>query len=133
MMEVRHFHQVLKLCHSKSFCVNEVFPLLQVYIHLLPLEAQQPYDLIAGTKGHIVDYEKMTAAIDSGMFDKSPDLSQYNVAYGIYPYVSVEKTDAGVRFCLYVTSSGMYQEVLGYYISPESAKDFMKIQLTAEE
>lgn len=76
----------------------------------------------------IVDYKKMVAAFESGRFDVSPDFSQYNAAYGIYPYVSIETTDAGERLGLYVTESGMYETVLGYYISLDSASDFLKIQ-----
>ncbi len=81
----------------------------------------------------IVDYEKMVAAFESGRFDASPDFSQYNLAYGIYPDVSIEETEAGLRLGVYVTNSGMYEEVLGYYVSPESASDFLKIQLTTED
>ncbi len=81
----------------------------------------------------IVDYGKMLEAFNSGRFDKAPDLSQYNPAYGIYPYVSIEEIDTGLRLGVYVTNSGMYQEVFGYYLAPESAEDFLKIQLTTEE
>ncbi|MBQ6893143.1 MAG: hypothetical protein IJN48_02965 [Clostridia bacterium] len=81
----------------------------------------------------IVDYEKMVKAIESGRFDKAPDLSQYNPAYGIYPYVSIETTEDGEHLCLYVTESGMYETVLGYRISLDSASDFLRIQLTSEE
>lgn len=75
----------------------------------------------------IVDYEKMVDAFKSGRFDATPDFSQYNSAYGIYPYVAIENTDGNVRLGLYVTKSGMYEEVLGYYINLDSAKDFLKI------
>lgn len=81
----------------------------------------------------IVDYKKMVAAFESGRFDVSPDFSQYNAAYGIYPYVAIETTEAGERLGLYVTESGMYETVLGYYISLDSASDFLKIQLTSED
>lgn len=81
----------------------------------------------------IVDYDKMLAAFKDGRFDKVPDFSQYNAAYGIYPYVSVESVEGVLRLGVYVTSSGMYEEVLGYYISPNDAADFLKIQLTTEE
>ena len=80
----------------------------------------------------IVDYNKMLAAFNSGRFDTVPDFSQYNASYGIYPYVSIEKIEEGLRLGVYVTSSGMYQEVLGYYISPSDAHDFLKIQLIEE-
>ena len=81
----------------------------------------------------IVDYEKMLAAFKGGRFDMVPDFSPYNAAYGIYPYVSIEKVEDGLRLGVYVTNSGMYQQVLGYYISPADAQDFLKIQLTTEE
>ena len=80
----------------------------------------------------IVDYDKMLEAFKNGRFDVVPDFSQYNSAYGIYPYVSVEKNEDALRLGVYVTSSGMYEEVLGYYISPADASDFLKIQLTEE-
>ena len=81
----------------------------------------------------IVDYNKMLDAFKNGRFDKVPDFSQYNEAYGIYPYVSLEKIEEGLRLGVYVTNSGMYQEVLGYYVSLADAQDFLKIQLTTEE
>lgn len=81
----------------------------------------------------IVDYEKMVEAFRNGRFDVSPDFSPYNGAYGIYPYVSIETVEGEERLGIYVTKSGMYEEVLGYYVSPESASDFLKIQITAEE
>ncbi len=80
----------------------------------------------------IINYEKMLAAYKGGRFDMVPDFSQYNAAYGIYPYVSVEKIEEVLRLGIYVTKSGMYEEVLGYYITPKDADDFLKIQLTEE-
>lgn len=74
----------------------------------------------------IVDYSKMIEAFESGRFDVKPDFTNA-------PYVSVEETDAGVRLGVYVVSGGRYEEVYGYYIAPESAEDFLKIQLTSEE
>ncbi len=35
---------------------------------ILPLEATKPYDLVAGTKGHIIDYEANEAAIKEFLF-----------------------------------------------------------------
>ena len=35
---------------------------------ILPLEATRPYDLVAGTKGHIIDYEKNEAEIKDFLF-----------------------------------------------------------------
>lgn len=81
----------------------------------------------------IVDYEKMLAAFNSGKFDKVPDLSAYNPAYGIYPHIAIEETSSGLRLGVYETTSGVYQEVFGYYISLDAASDFLKIQLTTEE
>ena len=75
----------------------------------------------------IVDYEKMVEAFANGNFDVSPDFSQYNSAYGIYPYVAIENVGEEIRLGVYVTRSGMYEEVLGYYISLDAAKDFLKI------
>ncbi len=76
----------------------------------------------------IVDYEKMVEAFDAGTFDVRPDFSQYNSAYGIYPYVAIETVDGDKRLSVYVTKSGMYEEVNGYYISLDAAKDFLKIE-----
>ena len=81
----------------------------------------------------IIDYEKMLDAYKNGRFDKVPDFSPYNAAYGIYPYVSVEEVEGSLRLGIYVTSSGMYQEVFGYYINPQDAHDFLKINLTEKE
>lgn len=77
----------------------------------------------------IVDYEKMVEAFRSGRFDQAPDFSQYNPAYGMYPYVAIETVEGKIRLGVYVTRSGMYEEVLGYYVSPESASDFLKIEI----
>jgi len=35
---------------------------------VLPLEAKDEYDIVAGAKGHIVDKEKNTAAIEEFLF-----------------------------------------------------------------
>ncbi|MBR5538606.1 MAG: hypothetical protein IKU61_01775 [Clostridia bacterium] len=72
----------------------------------------------------IVDYEKMVEAFDSGRFDVSVDFSQYNSAYGIYPYVYVDES----RLTVCITKSGMYEEVLRYSISYNDAQDFLKIE-----
>ena len=77
----------------------------------------------------IVDYTKMVEAFESGRFDVKPDFSQYDPAYGLYPYVALETVDGKTRLGVYVTHSGMYEEVLGYYVSPESASDFLKIEI----
>lgn len=77
----------------------------------------------------VVDYAKMVEAFESGRFDVKPDLSQYDSAYGLYPYVAIETVEGKTRLSVYVTHSGMYEEVLGYYISPESASDFLKIKI----
>ena len=77
----------------------------------------------------IVDYEKMVAAFADGRFDTVPDFSQYNAAYGIYPYVSIETVAGAPRLGIYVTKSGMYEEVLGYYVSLADAKDFLKVEI----
>ena len=37
---------------------------------VLPLEATKPYDLIAGTEGHIVDYETNEQAIKEFLFSE---------------------------------------------------------------
>ena len=37
---------------------------------VLPLEAQQPYELIAGTKGHVVDYEKNEEEMKAFLFSE---------------------------------------------------------------
>jgi|GEM_PF-1290338 len=81
------------------------------------------------TTPDIVDYEKMVSAFSDGSFDATPAFSQYTAAYGIYPYVSIEKVDSDVRFCVYITKSGMYEEVQGYYVSLGDASDFLKIQI----
>ena len=39
-------------------------------IKVLPLEAQDPYDYVAGTKGHIIDYEKNEKAIKDFLFNE---------------------------------------------------------------
>lgn len=80
----------------------------------------------------IVDYAKMVEAFHSGRFDASPDFSQYDPAYGIYPYVAIETVDGEERLGIYVTKSGMYEEVLGYYISLGDASDFLKISIAEE-
>ena len=72
----------------------------------------------------IVDYEKMVKAFDEGKFDRAPDFSQYNSAYGIYPYVYLDET----RFTVCISKSGMYEEVLRYSISYDDAQDFLKIE-----
>lgn len=77
----------------------------------------------------IVDYEKMVASFADGKFDLAPDFSQYNAAYGIYPYVAIETVAGEPRLGIYVTKSGMYEEVLGYYVSLADAKDFLKLQI----
>ena len=76
------------------------------------------------TTPDIVDYEKMVEAFDSGRFDVSPDFSQYNSAYGIYPYVYLDENR--LNFC--ITKSGMYEEVERYSISYNDAQDFLKIE-----
>ena len=80
----------------------------------------------------IVDYAKMVAAFQNGRFDASPDFSQYDPAYGISPYVAIETVDGEARLGIYVTKSGMYEEVLGYYISLGDASDFLKISVAEE-
>lgn len=40
---------------------------------VLPLEAQNAYDTIAGTKGHIIDYEANIHAIKEFLFSEDPD------------------------------------------------------------
>ncbi len=72
----------------------------------------------------IVDYEKMVDAFANGFFDVYPDFSQYNSAYGIYPYVYLD--DSRLTVC--VTKSGMYEEVLRYSISYSDAADFIRIE-----
>lgn len=72
----------------------------------------------------IVDYEKMVKAFGEGDFDITPDFSQYNSAYGIYPYVYLDAN----RFTVCVSKSGMYEEVLRYSISYDDANDFLKIE-----
>lgn len=81
------------------------------------------------TTPDIIDYEKMVEAFRSGRFDASPDFSPYNGAYGIYPYVSIEAVNGDKRLCVYVAKSGMYEEVLGYYIPLGDASDFLKMQI----
>ena len=39
-----------------------------VVVDILPLEANNPYDKIAGTEGHIVDYEANAAAITEFLY-----------------------------------------------------------------
>lgn len=72
----------------------------------------------------IVDYEKMVETFANGFFDISLDFSQYNSAYGIYPYVYLD--DSRLTVC--VTKSGMYEEVLRYSISYSDAADFIRIE-----
>ncbi|MBQ8837449.1 MAG: hypothetical protein IJ002_08110 [Clostridia bacterium] len=71
----------------------------------------------------IVNYEKMVDAFES--LADAPDFSQYNAAYGIYPYVSINENE----FFVYITQNGIYEEVLKYHISLDDAVDFLKIQL----
>lgn len=80
----------------------------------------------------IVDYAKMVEAFRGGRFDVSPDFSQYDPAYGMYPYVAIETVDGEERLGVYVTRSGMYEEVLGYYVSLGDASDFLKISIAEE-
>ena len=37
---------------------------------VFPLEAQDPYDVVAGTRGHLVDYEKNSEAMKKFLFDE---------------------------------------------------------------
>ena len=74
----------------------------------------------------VVEYAKMVEAFQSGRFDVKPDFSQYDPAYGIYPYVSLETVEGNTRLGVYITKGGMYEEVLGYYISLQDATDFLK-------
>ena len=77
----------------------------------------------------IVDYEKMVNAFEQNWKDRAPDLSQYNAAYGIYPYVSIEATEAGDHLVVYVTESGMHETVEAWYVSLAAANDFLKIKI----
>ncbi len=72
----------------------------------------------------IVDYDKMVAAFKGKTFDTVPDFSQYNSAYGIYPYVYLD----GENITVFITKNGMYQEVLRYSIPYSEAQDFLKIE-----
>lgn len=81
----------------------------------------------------IVDYEKMVEAFESGNFDVKPDFSQYNADYGIYPHVSLEEVDGEVKLGVYIIENDIESKVFGYYIALDSAKDFLKIQIGAEE
>ena len=66
----------------------------------------------------------MVEAFASGRFDVSPDFSQYNSEYGIYPYVYLDEN----RLTVCITKSGMYEEVLRYSLSYNDAQDFLKIE-----
>ena len=81
----------------------------------------------------IVDYEKMVEAFENGNFDVKPDFSQYKPDYGIYPHVSLEEIDGELKLGLYINENDMESKVYGYYIALDSAKDFLKIQIGAEE
>ena len=74
----------------------------------------------------VVEYAKIVEALQNGRFDVNPDFSHYDPAYGIYPYVSMETVEGNTRLGVYITKGGMYEEVLGYYISLQDATDFLK-------